>query len=219
MTPVHRISRRTFGTGLALGIPAALTAGHAIAQTPVTTPDTGSASFNTSLIPVSPHEIFAALLATPFDIGSALLGVPFAPQRWTDIARSPYISSVGGVLIQRADGAGDADDRVLGGYGVYLQPEGAHAARHLGELAHAETAIETWPFVLGGLQGITIVHRLEAPEVLTLIPVNNVLVMARDIHLNGEDGESDRGRTVVFRSARYATVLLDHLERITSLRT
>lgn len=220
MVSSPRISRRTFGAGLALSIPAMLTAHHTAAQTPVATPEAGSATgSNTSLIPVRPHDVLAALLATPFEIGSTLLGVPFEPRRWTDIGKSPYISSVGGVLIQRADSTGDAGDHVLGGYGVYLQPAGAQAARHLGELTHAETAIEIWPFALGGLQGITIVHRLEAPEVLTLIPVNNVLVMARDIHLGGGDGENDRGRTVVFRSARYATVLLDHLERITGLQT
>jgi hypothetical protein len=213
-----RISRRTFGAGLALSIPALLAAHHATAQTLVTTPEAGSAPGpDTFVVPVRPHDILTALLATPFDIGSTLLGVPFEPRRWTDIGQSPYISSVGGVVIQRSDGTGDAGDQILGGYGVYLQPEGAQAARHLGELAHAEAAIETWPFALGGLQGITIVHGLQSPEVLTLVPVDNVLVIARDIHLG--EGESDRGRTVIFRSVRHATVLLDHLERITSLQT
>ncbi|HEV2074359.1 MAG TPA: hypothetical protein VGR29_12035 [Thermomicrobiales bacterium] len=213
-----RISRRTFGTGLALSVPAVVAAHNATAQTPVATPEVASApGTDTFVVPVRPHDILAALLATPFDIGSTLLGMPFEPRRWTDIGQSPYISSVGGVLIQRSDGAGDAGDQILGGYGVYLQPEGAQAARQLGELAHAEAAIETWPLVLGGLQGITIVHGIGSPEVLTLVPVDNVLVIARDIDLG--EGESDRGRTVIFRSVRHATVLLDHLERITSLQT
>ena len=213
-----RISRRTFGLGLALSIPAMLATHHATAQTPAATPEAGSASGpGTFLVPVRPHDILAALLATPFDTGSTLVGVPFEPRRWTEIGRSPYISSVGGVLIQRSDGTGDASDQVLGGYGVYLQPEGAQAARQLGELAHAEAAIETWPLDLGGLQGITIVHHLESPEVLTLVPMDNILVMARDIDIG--PGESDRGHTAVFRSVRHATVLLDHLARITSLQT
>ena len=213
-----RISRRTFGAGIALSIPAVLAAHHATAQTPVATPEAGSApGTDTFVVPVRPHDILAALLATPFDIGSTLWSVPFEPMRWNEIGQSPYISSVGGVLIQRSNGKGNAGDQILGGYGVYLQPEGAQAARQLGELAHAEAAIETWPLDVGGLQGITIVHHLESPEVLTLVPMDNVLVMARDIDFGS--GESDRGRTAVFRSVRHATVLLDHLARITSLQT
>lgn len=215
MTQARRISRRALGAGLTFSLPAAVTRSRAASQTPEATPATGHTSSPTvsSLIAVSPHDLLQMLLDMPFDEGSSILGTEFEQARWTDIGRTPYISSVGGVVIQRAN-ADDTDANVLGKYGVYLSDDGAQAAMMLGERAIQDRIQNSSILRIGDHEGTTVTYGRD-PEVLSMIPVGNVLVIASDILLN-ESGHTT-AEAGIYRSVRYATVLLEHLDRVTSL--
>ena len=85
------LSRRAFGAGLALGVPAALL-GKTVASQSILDPNGTGMDLESALLRVSPHYLRDLLVSTPFADG-------FAPVRWADVGESPYFTSVGGVNV------------------------------------------------------------------------------------------------------------------------
>lgn len=190
----HRISRRTFGAGLALGLPLAGLARSALAQTPAT-----------GLVAVGPHELRDTLINRPFEL--TYRGYSFETSRWTDVGRTPYFSAVGGVLVGARFGGGDISP-LLGAYVVYLDEVAPHSAMFHARNHYEDDTVEVIEQSVGGYDGEVIVYGTrDRANDITLVPVRNVLVIGYDTIA---PGKAEPGT----RSLEPATVLIQNLDEI-----
>lgn len=188
---VHRISRRTFGAGLALGLPLAVLGQHATAQTP-----------EASLVAVGPHELRDTLIDTPFE--ETYREYSFQGMRWWDVRDTPYFTAVGGITIQVSDTDNDLIPH-LGAYVVYLDDVAPNSAMFHARNFYEDQTIDVIEQSVEGHQGETIVYQNSIEHDLTLVPVNNVLVIGYDSLTPRRD---DTARS---RSVEPTAILLRHL--------
>lgn len=198
----HLITRRAFSAGLALSIPAVLSGKIVAAQPAVSIHDPNGTGMDLEsvFLRVSPFDLRDMLIATPFD--ATVEGERFEPQRWADISRSPYFSSVGGVNILRSAG-GD----VLGAYGVYLAPAGARAGQYLGRRALEDATTEIIARDIAGYAADVLVYDDGAGHELTQVPIGNVMVLGYD-KTTSEQASGDHP------SVANAELLVSHLRHV-----
>lgn len=206
MTHRSQMSRRAFSTGLALGLPFALTGNRLLAQTP------------NSLIAVTPEDLYQTLERTPFEIRYE--GFQFEPTPWKDFDKSPYDPGVGGVTIRLADNGGDMVP-FLGAYGVYPDAGAAKAAMVAGKKVLEKDTSEVLPKTIEGYKAEVVVYSTDEEHTLTLALVENVLVIGYDTAFRGHHG---RGRNHGdhhgdFQSIGHAAVLIKHLRKILDRQT
>lgn len=189
----HRISRRTFAAGLALGLPLAGFTRPSLAQTP-----------SASLVAVGPHELRDALINRPFEL--TYRGYSFEASRWTDVAHTPYFSAVGGVQVGAVFG-----DRLytplLGAYVVYLDDVAPFSAMFHARNYYEDETVEIVEQSVEGYDAETIVYENGRRRDLTLVPVRNVLVIGYDTIASGD---AEPGT----RSLEPAAVLVRNLDEI-----
>ena len=212
MGPNH-MTRRTFGAGLALGIPAALAGSSTLAQTPSASPAAGDAlGIQADVSAMAPDALLAALQAEPFRFLHGGAGATFEPQPWDDLQDEDFgADAVGGVIIVRSDGGGDSREQVLGGYAVY--PDAERAGNGLATLQSSlRGEDDVLPLAFAGLEGFSGISREDA-NADSYLRAGNVVVLATDIFL--ADGARTNRASVVFQSTVYAVSMVEHLARIT----
>jgi hypothetical protein len=207
---LNHINRRTFGAGLAVGIPAALAGTSTFAQTPVVSGD--ELGRNDAVLAKPPDALLALLLEKPFNSPYGFFGAEFDATEWQDLAEHQYSgSAVGGVLLERSDGGGDSREQTLGGYLVYSAVESATSGLAMLEESTRSEG-DVLPLAFAGAEGFTGVAKEDA-YASSYLRVGNVIVLASDMFL--ADGARSNRASVVFQSTVYAVVMVEHLARIT----
>jgi hypothetical protein len=199
------LTRRAFGAGLAVSIPAVLLGRTAASQSAFSVHDPNGTGLDLEsvFLRVSPHHLRDLLMAMPFE--GMVDGDRFEAERWVDIGQSPYFSSVGGVNIVRA-GGGD----VLGAYGIYLAPAGARAGQYLGRRALEDATLDIVESEVAGYPAEILMYDDGAAHEVAQVPVGNVMVLGYD--LGGEAASSAE-----HPSLANADILITHLRQIFEL--
>lgn len=219
----HRISRRSFGTGFVLGVPAVM-AGHTRAaayQTPAATPATpagGELGFAAQVTALEPEDLLSRLLSEPFDPAWVVIPTEFAPEAVPDedMPEDEFSAAVlGAVQVISSDAVTDTNNRVLGGYLVFGSMEDATRTmealpRLLVQGNEHEGDTFVLPLSIAGLSGVTGVSDDYAQSSLQ---VGYVIIISNDIFL--ADGARTNPEAAVIRSSYYLTGMLDHLNRVT----
>jgi hypothetical protein len=188
----HLLTRRAFSAGLAMGIPAALLGTSASSQS-YRDPNGTGLDLESVFLRVTPYHVRDMLIAAAFGEG-------YEASRWQEISKTPYFSSVGGVLVTQMS-TGSA----LGAYGIYLAPAGARAGQYLGRRALEKTTTEVQAQEVGGYAAEILHYTENTSRTLAQVAVGNVVVLGYDLTDAGEaSGDSAQ-------SAANAERLIAHL--------
>lgn len=189
------LSRRAFGAGLALGLPAALL-GKTVASQSIFDPNGTGMDLESALLRVSPHYLRELLVSTPLADG-------FSPRRWEDVSDTPYFTSVGGITVLAAGG-----DVAIGAYSVYLAPAGTRAGSYLGKRAVETTTSEILTRDVAGYPAEVLVYADEKDHALAQVPIGNVMVLGFDID------EAGMATADAEQAAANAETLVAHLRSL-----
>lgn len=192
----HLLSRRAFSAGLALGIPAALLGKTAASQSYLD-PSGTALDLESVFLRVTPYNVRDRLIATSMVEG-------YQASRWQEISRTPYFSSVGGVLVTHT-GTGAP----FGAYGIYLAPAGARAGQYLGRRALENSTTEVQAQEVGGYAAEVVLYdEAGAAHSLTQAAIGNVVVLGYDLGADGQTS-ADAGQSVA-----NAELLIAHLRDV-----
>lgn len=190
MSRIPLLTRREAVAGL-VAFPALLGSWRLFAQVPspsIATSPSQSLRDVLSVVPITTYE-----------------GVLLEPVPWIGTSASPYLSSVGGVHVLITD-RGAAP---FGSYVVYRDQSAAKAGVRLGRQALESRIVRSSAVTVEGYDGEAILYDDSGSYAITLVPVDNVLIIGNDTIVktgNRLDAEDNRARSI-----DHATVLIDHL--------
>lgn len=189
------LSRRAFGAGLALGLPAALL-GKTVASQSILDPNGTGMDLESALLRVSPHYLRDLLVSTPLADG-------FSPHRWENVGDSPYFTSVGGINVLQA-----GSEVAIGAYSVYLAPAGTRAGSYLGKRAVESATTDILTREIAGYAAEILVYADGEDRALAQVPIGNVMVLGYDVD------EAGMATADVELAAANAETLVAHLRTL-----
>lgn len=189
------LSRRAFGAGLALALPAALL-GKTVASQSILDPNGTGMDLESALLRVSPHYLRDLLVSTPLADG-------FSPSRWENVSDTPYFTSVGGINVLRG-----GSDVAIGAYSVYLAAAGTRAGSYLGKRAVENATSEILMRDVAGYPAEVLIYADETDRALVQVPIGNVMILGYDVD------EAGMATADMEQAASNAGILVAHLRTL-----